>query len=183
LGLSVTHEKVNLRLEDTGIAHYEFVYKKVPRIRLGGDLSFNVNQFSFEGEYIAAKYGDISEIRIDGVISKDNPGEISYDAKFYYGTFGYQFTEQIFAYTSYWNVKHDFPFIASQIPRLLTTIGATIIDGPTVGISFKLTDRLNFKGQYGLIKIKDELPFPFSDEVASIENRYNIFAIAASVFF
>jgi hypothetical protein len=183
IGFSTTHENIDLRLVDIGIARYEFIYKKAPRIRLGGDLSFHIRRFSFEGEITAAKYDDISEIRIDGVISNDNHGEINFDGKFYYGTLGYQISEQIFAYASYWNVVHEFPFIVAQTPSLLTTVGATTIDGPTVGVSFKLIDRLTFKGQYVLVNIKDNLPFPYSNDKIIVENKYNIFAIAASVFF
>jgi hypothetical protein len=183
IGFSATHEKVNLRFVDTGIARYEFIYNEVPRIRLGGDISFHIRQFSFEGEYIAVNSNEISEIRINGEIRNDTAGETGYDAKFYYGTLGYQITEQVFAYASYWYVTHEQPFIASQIPRLLTTVGAFILNGPTVGVSFKLNDRLTFKGQYGYLNVKDEYPFPFSNDVAIIEQRYNIFAIAASVFF
>jgi hypothetical protein len=183
LGFSATHEDVNLYFVESDIARYEFIFDEVPRIRLGGDLSFHIRRFSFEGEFITANYNDISEIRIDGVISNENHGEISMDAKFYYGTLGYQISDQIFTYASYWNVKRDFPFVASQTPKLLTSIGLTIIDGPSAGISFKLNDRLTFKGQYVSTKVKEEFPLPVGNEVPTIEQRYNIFAIAASVFF
>jgi hypothetical protein len=183
IGISATHENINLNIVDSDIVFYEFIYNEVPRIRLGGDISFYVQRFSFEGEFIAANYDDISEIRINGERRTDTVGEINFDGRFYYGTLGYQINEQFFAYTSYWYLTHNFPFIASQVPRLVTTIGASQIHGPNVGISFKLNDRITFKGQYVSVDVQDELPLYFSEDIIIEEQKFNIFAIAASVFF
>jgi len=182
IGFSATHENVNLHFVEIGIARYDFIYNEVSRIRLGSDLSFHLGDFSFAGEWIAANYGDISEIRIDGEISKDSRGETSFDGKFYYGTLGYLIKERVFPYASYWYISHDFTYIAAELP-LFTAVGITTIDGPTVGLSFKLNDRITFKGQYLSVSIKDEFPIPFSTIKLVQEQRYKIFAAAASVFF
>jgi hypothetical protein len=183
IGLSATHENINLHIVATDIARYEFIYNEVPRIRLGGDISFQVRRFSFEGEFITVNYGDISEIRINGEISNDTAGEIDFDGGFYYGTLGYQLTDRLFAYASYWYLKHDSPFVASQVPRLVTAVGDGKIKVPGAGIAFKLNDRITFKGQYASANIKDEYPLLFNDEIAVEEQQFDIFAIAASVFF
>jgi hypothetical protein len=149
MGLSATHEKINLRFVNrSNVARYDFIYDEVPRIRLGADLSFHIGPLSFEGEWITANYGDISEIRINGEISNDTAGETGFDGKFYYATLGYQATERVFAYASYWYLQHDVTFIASEIPRLITTVNTEKINVPAAGVAFKLNDRITFKGQY-----------------------------------
>lgn len=183
IGFSATHENVNLRWSAMDIARYDFIYNEVSRIRLGSDLSFQIENLSFSGEWATVKYGDISEIKIDGVVSNDTGGELSQDGKFYYGTLGYLIKERIFVYASYWYLTHDISFIAAQIPKLITSVGQGKINVPTVGVSFKLNDRITLKGQYVSAKIKEEYPFIFLNDSIVEEQKYRIFAIAASVFF
>ena len=62
---------------------------EIPTTRLGGDLSFNVANFSLESEFISV-YVD------DGI------PELELDLDFYYATLGYNFTDELFVYGSYW---------------------------------------------------------------------------------
>jgi len=183
LGLSVTHENINLRQVSTDLARYEFIYNEVPRIRLGADLSFHSKRIFVEGELIKILYDDISEIRIDGELRNDTSGETSFDGIFYYGTFGVHFSEEVSMYASYWYLEHDGIFIVSQIPRLITGISVSKISVPTLGIAAKINDKITIKGQYGSVSIKDEFPIPSWITNIVEELQFDIFAVAASVFF
>ena len=182
-GVSMTREKINFRMVNIGAARYDFIYDEVPRTRLGCDLSFNLDRLSFEGEYTVVKYGDISEIKIDGEVRDDTSGDTDFEGDFYYGTLGYRITPQIFSYASYWYLKHTVTFIASEMPSLITAVGVESIAGPSFGISYKLSDRITFKGQYVTVNIKDEFPLALIRQTIVTEQRFDIFTIAASVFF
>jgi len=167
-GFSVTRDNVNLTWDEFQ-GEPLFTYEEVPRIRLGGDLSFHLGQLFFEGEIISIAYND------------DLP-EISIDKLFYYGTLGYQITEQLFPYVSYYFIEWDFPFIASSIPELIINTGIGKMEGLTFGISFNLNDVITFKGQYIPVILNDELPLITNEEI-TIKRKLNIIAIAASVYF
>ena len=87
-GLSATHDKTN-RFQGFelffGGPPSRFI--EVPRIRFGGDLSYNLGQFSFEGEFVTLTYDE-------------DAAELDFDKKFFYGTLGYHITERLFAYGS-----------------------------------------------------------------------------------
>jgi len=168
IGLSATHEKVNRRGEEfEGKPLY--VLEEAPRIRLGGDLSFHLEKFYFEGEFIIAKNDeDLPEINLDG--------------EFYYGTLGYQFTERLFVYGSYWLVKGNFPLIVSTMPVLVIHTGTENTDVPTAGVAYRLNDRITFKGQFASATIKSEVPL-VTNEMLAVKQKFNLFALAASVFF
>jgi len=168
-GFSVTRDNVNLTWDESFQGEPLFTYEEVPRIRLGGDLSFHLGQLFFEGEIISIAYND------------DLP-EISIDKLFYYGTLGYQITEQLFPYVSYYFIEWDFPFIASSIPELIINTGIGKMEGLTFGISFNLNDVITFKGQFIPVILNDELPLITNEEI-TIKRKLNIIAIAASVYF
>ena len=167
-GFSATRDNVNFTWDEFQ-GEPLFTYEEVPRIRLGGDLSFHLGQLFFEGELVSIAY-------------KDDLPEISTDKLFYYGTLGYQITEQLFPYVSYWLTKWDYPFIASTIPELVINTAIGNIEALSFGISFHLNDRINFKGQYIPIILNDELPLITNEEI-TIKRKLNIIAIAASVYF
>ena len=170
-GLSTTYEKVNFQGEDftlDGVQHFLVDYDEVPRIRLGGDLSFHLSRLSFEGEFIGIKYDD------------DQP-QISIDKNLYYGTLGYQYTERLTAYASYWYLGADFPALISLSPRIVTE-GSMEILAPTFGIAFNLNGEITLKGQWVSVTLKNEAPL-LANERAVVKSKFNILALAASVIF
>lgn len=167
VGFSATRENVNL----TGEAFQGvplFTYDKVPRIRFGGDLSFQVERLSFEGEVISITYDD-------------NLPQIDNDKLFYYGTLGFRITEQLFPYVTYWLTQFNYPFVAS-IPGPIIHTGTGKIEMLGVGAAFQLNDRITFKGQYIRVFLRDEWPLATQSTITS-KRRLNIFAAAASVYF
>lgn len=171
-GLSVTYEKVNYQQNDfvlDGRQRFLLDYDGVPRIRLGGDLSFLLGRLSFEGEFIGIRYDD------------DEPG-ISIDKDLYYITAGYRYTERAKAYIAYWSLAGDFPALLSTSSPIVTSIGREIVEGPTLGLSFDLTDRIALKGQWVHILLRKEVPLQPGDRLIT-ESKFDILALAASVFF
>ena len=166
-GFSATRENVNgspgLELVS---GEPPFSFKEVPRIRLGGDLSYHVGRFSFEAEFITVTYDD------------DMP-EVNIDKEFYYGTVGYHVTEQLFVYGSYWvtteNITQEVDFV--DPPTIAS--GVTDIKVPTVGIAYNLNDRITLKSQFAPVDIEAEIP---SLKLA-LETEFNHYSIAVSIFF
>lgn len=107
----------------------------VPRLRLGGDLSFQVGRFAVEGEYLKVVH-DVEYPLLPG---------LSLDKQFYYASLLYNFTDRTFAYTGYSHISNDtFETVAIDLPSPDT---AGII-APTVGGGYKLNDLLGIKWQY-----------------------------------
>lgn len=128
-------------------------FRSMPRIRLGGDFSFNVGKFSGEAEFIQVRYDD------------DHPA-FNGDKRFYYGTLGYSFSEKLFIYGSYWATKEKFLPIAIRD----FNVG-------TVGISFALFDSLVLKAQFARAEIS-ATQYQRYDEL-----DINYYALALSVVF
>jgi hypothetical protein len=110
--------------------------RKVQRIRLGGDFSFNVGKFSGEAEAIRVTYDD------------DHP-EVDFDREFYYGTLGCHLTENMFVYGSYWATRENYHPVTDQD-----------IDVFNGGASFSLFDSLVLKAQYARVKIINSSQLP-----------------------
>lgn len=182
-GVSLTRDQVNRRLRMVGIAVYDFYYRESGRIRLGGDLLFNRGRLFFEGEGVKVIYGEISEIRIDGAPPARAPGgETRTGGYFLYGTLGYHPSDRCQLYGGYWYTKGDFIFIASQTPRLYTTIGTEQFAVTTAGVAYQVNDRITVKGQSSRINFRDRVPLLFSAPIV-VKSRMYHFALAVSVFF
>ena len=165
IGLSATRENVNgsPSLEHVVAGEPSFSFEEVPRIRLGGDLSYHVGKFFFEAEFITVTYDD------------DMP-DVNIDKKFYYGTLGYHVTEQLFVYGSYWFTKENFtPELDIDGLRVV----ALAIKVPTIGIAYNLNERITLKGQFAPTDLEFEIP---SFQLVQ-ESEFNNYAIAASIFF
>lgn len=168
IGVSATHDKVNRQGPESADGPL-FTLKEAPRIRLGGDLSFHLGQLYFEGEFIAVR-------------SKEDVLDINFDGRFYYGTLGYQFTEQVFVYGGYWFLKGNFPVVISTAPQLLIHTGSEKAGIPTMGIAYRLNDRIAFKGQFVPVALQENLPL-ITYETLVVKQKFSLFALAASVFF
>ncbi len=151
LGFSLTADKDNQN--EVGLGN-------VARHLIGADLSFSLAGFWFEGELILAKH------------DLDIPN-VSLDKKFYYGTLGYDLTEQLFGYLSYNYIEDDLGMAKDGL------------DAYFVGGGFRPNDAIIIKVQYTKIKLNDgtvppsqtiPVPLNFNLEV-------NAFSVALSVLF
>ena len=167
LGLSATYERFNdfIWLADS-IGRQPADLQELPVIRLGGDLSYNLAKFSFESEFIM--------VDVDAGIP-----ELDLALDFYYATLGYHFTDELYGYGSYW--------ITNAHAALLTPDGGLIeeedIIVPTAGLSYDLRDRIRLKGQFAHVMEEQTLRFLSQNLVEINQDRFNIWAIAISVFF
>ena len=136
-------------------------FKEVKRIRLGGDLSYNYGDFSFESEYIQVTY----DFNIAG---------FKFDKKFYYATLGYYISDPLFAYVSYWVTEEYYPpytiFDNIKSEELEITV-------PNIGFSYNLTDRIITKFHYAYVGIHS------SDQALYQDRFFHFIATAISVFF
>lgn len=166
-GLSATYEKRN---EFVGFAEFlgrqPSELQELPAIRLGGDLSYNLANFSLESEFITVN------------VDKGIP-EFKLDLDFYYATLGYYFTDELFVYGSYWVTKAHFALLAPENG----IIEDEEILVPNAGISYNLNDRIRLKGQYARVTSDDVLHFISEDRIVKDEEKFNVYAIAVSVFF
>jgi len=133
-GVSVTFDKQDFSYVADSLNFPPARLSSLPRIRLGGDFSFNAGRFSFEAEAIRVMYDD------------DHPG-LNLDKRFYYGTLGYSLSEKLFIYGSYWATSEEFlPF------------GDRDFNVETAGIAYALFDGLVFKAQYARADISSTRP-------------------------
>jgi hypothetical protein len=167
LGLSATHEKINEFMDiapDIGRQPSEL--QERPMTRLGGDLSYNFGNVFFESEFIT--------VNVDEGIP-----EVELDLDFYYATLGYHFTEELFGYGSYWVMD-------AHVTLLFP--GAELIEDDdievgTIGISYDLYDRLRLKAQYALVTNHERRHYISRDVVEKEQEKFNVWALAVSVYF
>jgi hypothetical protein len=173
VGISATHDKVNQQEKYiiNGNPFFLINFDQVPRIRFGADLSFRIKKFSFEGEYIKLNH-------------RDNDPDIDFSGYFLYGTGGINITDYLFVYASYQYLEAKFPFFLTDIPSVIINTSVQDLELPTFGIAYNINDRIVFKGQYAKVILNDDFPLtPAIDEVASTNSKFDVFAIAVSVFF
>jgi hypothetical protein len=134
LGVSATFDHVDFspRAKSPGFSPSDF--KKLPRLRLGGDFSLNAGKWTWESEFIQVTYDD------------DHPA-LNIDKKFYYGTLGYHFTERLFAYGGYWFTG------ANSLPTQDLDIIA-----PTIGAAYNFSEAIFVKAQYGPVRFETSQP-------------------------
>jgi hypothetical protein len=167
LGFSATHEKTNgfIGLADS-LGHQPAELQELPLTRLGGDLSYNLANFSFESEFIMVDvHAGIPELKLS--------------LDFYYATLGYHFTNELFAYGSYWDTDvHVAMLIPGNEQREDEDLRVS-----TMGISYDLNDRIRLKGQFSRVRDYDKIQFVSQNLVEKIQDKFNVWAIAVSVFF
>ena len=157
-------------------------FNGVPRTRLGVDLSLHPGKFSFEGELIVVRYG----IEVPPELMRFPDGRaplIDLDRVFYYGTLGYEASEHLFVYGSYWFTDQDFQI---QAPRRAFR-DQVAIEVFTVGARYRLLqdedglDRVTVKAQYAYV------PFDFIGQFDATtirgEQEGHLVGVAVSVTF
>jgi hypothetical protein len=131
VGLSATHDSKNfpsLWADTLGVGIDEIT--KVPRVRLGGDISFNKWDWMGEAEFIRVRYDD-------------DVDRLKLNKEFYYITVGRFVTEPLLIYGSYWYTKEHFLPLDKQQIKV-----------PSIGASHALNDRVTLKAQYAYVEIK-----------------------------
>ncbi|MCH8872389.1 porin [candidate division KSB1 bacterium] len=167
LGLSATYDKDNAAevLAELNIPRSEL--SAIPKIRFGGDLSYNFANFSFESEFIKVS------------LDKDNP-KLEQNLDFYYATLGYHFTEELFIYGSYW-------FLDAHTGKPALPNGRKEEDGnlklATIGASYSMMDRVRLKAQFARVKLVNEEQLLPAGAFTKREDDFSIFALAVSVIF
>jgi len=169
-GISITHDNTNLMKgaeKIYGGSSSRFV--EVPRYRLGGDFSINFRNFSLQSEIISVTYDD-------------DAAALNYNKKFTYCTVGYQFTETMFSYVSFWKTIEDFNFLInkSAIPESVSDFqqNKMQIVVPTFGMAYNLSDRITLKGQIASSKISSTNPHFYYKG-----GKFFYFSVAASIIF
>lgn len=161
-GISTTHEKVNYFKPLAGLLNEPpSKFEELPRIRLGADLSYRLKDFSLEGEYISVFYDEGTEL-------------VDIDKRFFYGTLGWNITEKLFVYASYWYTKeHDAELIDEEFIKFINNVHVY-----TGGASYNLSDRIVLKGQIAHTHITSTVPKTiYAGEV------FEVYTLAISIFF
>ena len=162
LGFSFTHDYTD---RFVGYEFYfdkpQFSFKNTARTRFGIDFSYTFKNFSIENEYILVTYDD----DID---------DINYTKKFYYSTLGYNITDKLFVYGSYWVTEENYIFALEDNKFEIGDVEVTV---PNMGISYNLNDRITFKGHIARANIGADNPIILKNV------EYNFYCIAISIFF
>ncbi|MEM8486466.1 MAG: hypothetical protein AAF564_13025 [Bacteroidota bacterium] len=154
----------------------------VAKIRIGTDVSFYYNRFSFEGELITVLY-DVDAPADLGLLPDGTEPNIDLERLFYYGTLGYEMTERLFVYGSYWYTKEKF----EQFLPLASLMERQSIEVFSLGARYSMLqdedgfDRITLKAQYAYVPVK----FKLEEEMFRVTDNQNIhfFGLAISVLF
>lgn len=166
-GVSATHEKRNDFIDQAPLfGRSAAELEGLPAVRVGADLSYHFADFSLESEFINVNIrGDIPELGID--------------LDFYYATLGYNVTDRLFLYGSYWLTRAhvDFLFLEGGF------VENEEIAVPNSGIAYNLMDRIRLKAQYARVRDEDVERDPAGSLLFEKKERFNIYTLAVSVFF
>jgi hypothetical protein len=122
----------------SGMGRREFLAPlgNVPRFRVGGDLSFSLGNFAFEGEYIGVFHDTKYPTNFQGTLDKT----------FYYGSLLYNFTDAFYVYGNYNFLKGDV-----INPNDATANGVEAFGG---GAGYRITDGLVAKTQFQRVQAR-----------------------------
>lgn len=167
LGLSGTYEKTDqfVRLASV-LRRPPSDLRGLPIVRFGGDLSFNLARFSYESEFILLD------------VNTGIP-ELELDLNFYYATVGYNFSNTLLGYASYWKTNGHNAFL---VPGAETIEDENIYIA-TLGLAYDLNDRIRLKSQWARVRDQGTIQFVAQDAVITIQDKFTIVSAAVSVFF
>jgi len=152
LGFSTTFDHLDFSRAALRLGYVPSGFHDVPRRRWGGDFSLNAGKWLWESEYIRVAYDD------------DHP-DLDLDKAFYYGTFGYEFTERFVAYAGYWRIREN--ALPVQDYDLIAL---------TAGAAYNINETIVAKTQYGRVHY-DSSTFPHR------ANTSNYYFLAISAVF
>ncbi|MCI0699352.1 hypothetical protein L0337_46035 [candidate division KSB1 bacterium] len=169
LGLSATYEKSNdfIELADT-LRRQPAELQELPLTRLGGDLSYNLANFSFESEFITVD------------VHTGIP-ELGLALDFYYATLGYRFTNELSGYGSYWVTDVHVAMLSPDNEEMRDED----LHVSTMGIFYDLNDGIRLKGQFARVREHEKIQLisQLSQDLVVKKDKFNVWAIAVSVFF
>ncbi len=166
-GISGTYDKDNIfksLAADNQITNTDF--SEIPKTRLGIDLSYDFDKFSFEGELI----------NVD--METDRKG-IKADLDFYYATLGYHFTEKLFVYGSYWFLESNLEFLINDFEEK----EGEDIHVISLGASYTITDQISLKAQFARVMNEEEETQIKENKIRTEDEQFNIATVAISVIF
>jgi hypothetical protein len=167
LGFSATHEKSNGFAEGAPLLGRPVAdLQELPLTRRGGDLSFNLANFSLESEFI----------NVD--VNAGVP-EVDLALDFFYITVGYRFTNVLYGYSSHWNTDVH---VTVLIPGDERMQDEDIIVS-TAGLAYDLGDRIRLKGQFARVRDNNKVRFISQSLLENQQDGFNVWAMAVSVFF
>ena len=138
-----------------------FKFKEVPRFRLGGDFSFNYENFNFESEYIQVTY----DYKVP---------DFNFDKNFYYATLGYYVSDPMFVFLSYWITEEYYPPYTIHNNTKSEELEITV---PNIGFAYNVTDKIKIKFHYAYVGIHS------SDQNLYQDRFFHFVSTAISVFF
>lgn len=167
LGLSTTYEKINEFISwADSLGRPPADLQELPVTRLGGDLSYNLANFSLESEFIK-------------VMVREGIPELNLALDFYYATLGYHFNNELFGYGSYWVTDVH---VTKLIPDDGRKEDEDIVVS-TLGLSYDLNDRIRLKGQFARVRDHENIQLVSKNSIKKSQDKFNVWAIAVSVFF
>ena len=167
MGISATYDKTNaFKYLEPIVNVAEGFLEKVQRTRIGGDLSYDFHNLRLESEFIMVNY-------------EDDVDELKFDKWFHYFTLGYFIDEEVFLYYSYWFTEEYYNYNNPASANLDIKNATIKVVVPTVGLSYHMTERITFKGQFAQARILDSEEYKLLEE----HKTENIFSLAVSVFF
>jgi hypothetical protein len=167
LGISGTFERSNSFTNLAQILNIPFDdLHDLPMYRIGADLSYHISNLSFESEYI-------------NVELEEDLDELDMGLNFYYFTVGYDLTEKLFAYGSFW-------FMEIQVDKFYGDARDREhedIITPNIGITFNINDRIRLKGHYARVMANEKHNWGNQDAVSREKDDFSVSALAVSIFF
>ena len=191
VGISATRESVNFfrllgQQTNEAFPFFEGIspdnFNGVIKTRIGVDMSLHFNRFSLEGELISVLHGVDVPGQVE-LLPDGSQSQVDLNRLFYYGTLGYEMTERLFLYGSYWYTKEKFEVIGP----LTSYFERLSIDVYSFGARYSVLqdedgfDRITLKAQYAYAPIK----FNVEQDTLSKPDNQNIhfFGLAISVLF
>ncbi|MCB0281241.1 MAG: hypothetical protein H6627_09320 [Calditrichae bacterium] len=140
-------------------------FRQIPKTRIGADLSYDYDDFSFEGELIN--------------VDMEKNSSLSADLNFYYATLGYHIADGLFSYATYWFLEED---LTLNVPVAYEKEYEEI-SVYSFGLSQRLLDELVLKVQFARVESDQTVNIFNENLVFKNHDNFNIFALAVSVIF
>lgn len=131
VGVSASYDKDNFARTDMTGKRIESTQEDVPRIRFGAEFGLTLGDIFVDGEYIQ--------------VTEDPKANVDLDKMTYYGTVGYNFSEEIFVYGTY-------NYLDDKASPILTKGMQAIL----LGFGYRPISSVVFKGQYGQYRIDEK---------------------------
>jgi hypothetical protein len=157
IGFSYTSDKVlnfAWQISDIASAEDQKILRTTPihRTRIGFDLYYEIGDWSLASEFIDVLYDDDNTI-------------FDLSKRFYYGTLGYELSDELFGYFSYWFVKEEYEPVGTYNFRVITP-----------GLSYNINEIITLKAQYARVMFD-------ASGLIRLNSDFNYYTTAVSVYF